>query len=143
MHTQFLGRISGISVNPVQGETNVSFSAKMDEIDSDTIDRLAEYCEMSAIGFARVECGKRPPISLPCLVHGVTGNYATKVVKVVLRFHKSEVTSETESFLVEICRMGWPCDVEVSNQQLRLPGLETHRVEKVVIEAGGKKVELS
>lgn len=142
MHTQFIGRISAISVNPVQGETNVSFQTKMDEIDYDTIDRLAEYCEMSAVGFAHVESGKRPAISLPCVVQGVTGNYATKVVKVVLRFHKSEVTSETESFLVEICRMGWRCAVEVSNRQLKLPGLEG-KVEKVVIETKDKKVELS
>lgn len=137
MHTQFPGRITSVGANLVQGEINVTLHTKMSDVDADTIDRLAEYCELEMLGYIHIESDRAPAISLPGLVKSFTGDYASRIIKTGLRIHRREVTPEIESLLVQICRMGWECSVEVSSRQPTLPGLE-----KVTIEGNGKKVEL-
>jgi hypothetical protein len=133
MHIDFAAKVSTFSANFIQGEARCALVSKMDETDADTIDRLAEYCEMGAMGYAHIECANRPSVSLPCRVQGVTGNFATKQIKTVLLFHKSELTKDTEAILVEISRMGWWVRVEISNRQPKLPGLENATLEKITV----------
>lgn len=145
MHIQFWGKLSAIRANLVLGEGSLTIQSKMEEMDTDTIDRLAEFCEMDVAGYARVENEKRPAVSIPCRIESVKGNFATKIFSVTLKFHKGQLAGESESHLVEICRLGWEVSVEISNQQLTLPGLEKLRdagLTSVTLEGAGRKVEL-
>jgi hypothetical protein len=121
MHINFIGKISAFSANLVQGAGNLTVSCKMDEIDDDTIDRLSELCSMEVGASARLEANNKKPVTFPsCWISGVKGDYASKIVKITLRFPKSELLNADEAVLVEVCRMDWDVSVEISNRQMTL-----------------------
>jgi hypothetical protein len=120
MHIQFPGKITAVSANLVQGAASITIGAKMDEIDDDTLDRLAELCSFEAGVMCHLEANNRQPVDKSCWITSVKGDYTSKLIKVVLRLSRPDLAQADESVLVEICRMNWDVSVEVSNRQMTI-----------------------
>ena len=105
MRVEYLAQISAVRANIVDGYIVISTELKLNEIDDDGRDNLAELCRLNLPADVCISTAEGKNLELSCHVDSFRGNLSEKTAVVALRIPRNEITPAAEGLLA-MCS-GW------------------------------------
>jgi hypothetical protein len=143
MLISFYGTLSGLTANILKDEAKIGVACKVEEMDEDALDRLAEVCALQIASDVHLVF-EGNQLALPCRVGSVMTDHAKKDIKIVIVVPEKRLDAKDKSCLEEWYRMEREIGVEVTNRQMTFKDIVPQglrgRVDKVTISSGNKSV---
>lgn len=145
MLISFYGTLAGVTANILKGEAKITIGCKVEEMDDDTLDRLAEVCALLISSDVHLVYEGRQ-VALPCTVSSVLTDHAKKAIKVVVAVPEKRLEAQDKSYIEEWYRMEREIGVEITNRQMTfndiVPQGARGRLESVTITHNDRSVTL-
>ena len=145
MLLSFCGTLTGLTANILKGEAKIAVGCKVDEMDEDTLDRLAEVCALLISSDVHLVYEGRQ-VALPCTVSSVLTDHAKKAIKVVVAVPEKRLEAQDKAYIEEWYRMEREIGVEITNRQMTfndiVPQGARARVESVTLTHNDRSVTL-
>lgn len=143
MLISFYGTLSGLTANILKDEAKIGVACRTEEMDEDTLDRLAEACALQIASDVHLSF-EGNKVDQPCRVFSVMTDHAKKALKIVIEVSEKRLDAQDKKYLEEWYRMEREIGVEVTNRQMTFKDIVPQglrdRVDRVTISSGNKSV---
>lgn len=113
----FYGTLAGLTANLLKDEAKISVNSKIDDIDADALDRLAETCAILIPADVHLSFEGRE-VALPCTINAVQTDHAKRFIKVVFSVPEKRIEERDKIYLSEWYQMEREITVEVTSRQM-------------------------